>query len=118
MIDLVDVSDKTQIPMPDILEDWAINYVFKVVGNDAKAQPYEGQLLETTLGKGARSYTIAPRSLSILDKLDNAEKIIQRQARSLWNFKGRKAMQRLYGGSRSLDNRDSIKESGVYDDWR
>lgn len=109
MADLDDVADETQVIMPEILEDFAIGYVFRVKGDETRAKVYESGLISDSEDK-------VPRHLQLLDKMDRSQKAAQQQPRSLWNFKGQRAVQRIYGNARH--SMDYIKESGIYDDWR
>lgn len=110
MADLDDVADSTQVVMPEILEDYAIAYVYKVKGDENKAKLYE-------MGLVIDNEQRTPKHLQLLDKLDAAQRMVQHQPRSLSNFRGQKAVQRIYG-SYGHNSNDSIKESGIYDDWR
>lgn len=110
MSDLEDVSDTTQVSMPEILEDYGIAYVYRVKGDENKAKIYESGLISDDENK-------VPRHLLLLDKLDKAQKSAQQQPKSLWQFKGQRAMQRNFGNGRYI-SRDYIKESGILDDYR
>lgn len=109
MSDLTDVADETQIPMPKILEEWAIGFIYQVKGDENKAKIYQSGLISDNEDK-------VPRYLQLLDKLDRQRKLAQKQARSLWNFKGQRGASGLF--SETHYDRDWIKESGIYDGWR
>lgn len=106
MANLDSVEDETQVPMPDILEDFAISQIERVKGNEAKSQQY----LELFLGpKDQRGGFENITGLKLLDKMDNAQKDAVGQPRQLWSYKGRRALSRTLGNPRM--NRDNIKEN-------
>lgn len=110
MADLDSVDDETQVPLPKILEEWAIGYVYQIKGDETRAKLYQSRLVLENEDR-------IPSSLLILDKLDNAQKEAQKQGKSLWQYKGQRAMRRLYGSTYGdYGDRDYIKESGIYDD--
>ena len=102
MADLNSVDDETQVPLPELLEDFAIGQIERIKGNEQKAIYYEKVLVSD-------SPTITPSGLIMLDKLDQQQKLAAGQPRSLWNFRGQKAISLLYG-NRSRQNRDYQKE--------
>lgn len=102
MADLDDVADETQVPLPYILENYALAYVYRVKGNEEKAKVYERGLMND-------NPNIVPPHLLLLDKMDSAQKSVQGQPRSLWQFKGQRSMIRRYGNI--IHNRDWIKEN-------
>jgi hypothetical protein len=107
MTDLEDVADETQIPFPKILEEWGIGFVYQLKGDETKAKIYQSGLISDNEDK-------VPRYLLLLDKMDRQQKMAQKQARNLWNFKGQRGARNLF--TRPFYNRDWIKESGIYDE--
>lgn len=108
MADLNSVDDSTQVPLPQLLEDYAIGQVERIKGNDTKAQIYEQGLVGGTVTRNGRSSVVEPSALKMLDKMDQAQREVQGQPRSLWNFKGQKAVSRLFSNYRG--NHDNLKE--------
>ena len=108
MADLDDVGDTTQVAMPEILEDYACAFVYRVKGDEAKARTYETGLVSDDERK-------IPRYLQLLDKMDYNQKGTQ-QPKEVWRFRGQRAMSNHFGNSSHI-NTDYIKESGIYDDW-
>lgn len=106
MADLNSVDDETQVPLSYILEEYAIAFTYKIKGDETKARIYESGLISDNNDR-------VPRHLLLLDKLNTQQKSVQQQARSLWNFKGHRAMKRLFGSPRY--SRDYIKENYLYD---
>lgn len=103
MADLDDVGDETQVPLPGILEDYAIAFVYRIKGDETKAKLYESGLISD-------SATTVPKHLLLLDKMDSTQKTVQGQPRSLSQFKGQRAVRRFYGNTR-IHSRDYIKEN-------
>lgn len=107
MADLSAVADKTQVPLPEILEDFGISYVYKVKGDEVKAAVYEGGLVSENENK-------IPKHLLLLDKMDRAQKSAQGQPRSLSNFRGQHAMRRFYRGGQ-MEDRNWVAENYIND---
>lgn len=103
MANLDSVDDETQVPLPDLLVDYAIGQVERIKGNENKAKLYESVLV-------SESDNTTPSGLIMLDKLDMQQKQAVGQPRSLWNFKGQKAISRLFGNRRRM-NRDYAREN-------
>lgn len=103
MQDLNSVDDETQVPLPDLLEDFAIGQIERIKGNEQKAQYYEKILVSD-------NPDVTPSGLVMLDKMDRAQKDSVGQPKNLWNFRGQKAIPRLFGNRRRM-NRDYIREN-------
>lgn len=103
MADLDDVADETQVPIPGILEDYAIAYVFRIKGDETKAKMYESGLLSD-------NPNLVPKHLLLLDKMDAAQKSSQGQPKSLSVFRGQRGMRRYYGNNR-FTSTDYYKEN-------
>lgn len=103
MADLDSVDDTTQVPLPFLLEDYAIAYIQRIKGDERKARDYESSLI-------SGSSNITPYGLSMLDEMDNQQKSSIGQPTSLWRFRGQKAIPRLYG-NRNLQSADYIREN-------
>lgn len=99
---LDDVADETQVPLPKLLEDYAIGKIYRIKGNETKAELYEKNLISDSNDK-------VPPGLLMLDKLDAQQKKAVGQPRNLWNFRGRKYPANMYGNT--AQNRDFIKEN-------
>jgi len=77
--DLDSYGDATEVPLPSMLEDYALAQIFKIRKEEEKAKYYDTQFRE---------------------QLDLLKLMQRKQAgppRYLWRFEGRKAMSRLYG---------------------
>lgn len=96
------VDDSTPVPLPYLLENYAISQVEKIKGNDTKARLYEGMFYGTP-DKLKDDQVVG--GLALLDNMDNANKRPQEQARNLVNFRGQKMNYGNYGRTR-----DEIKE--------
>lgn len=86
------VEDTTLVTLPDLLVDYAIGHVEQIKGNEAKAKLYKSTL-------ELDDETRTPKGLVMLDKIDRAQKDTVGQPKSVWNFRGQKAMRRLYGNT-------------------
>lgn len=107
MTDLDTVDDSTLVPIPSLLEDFAIAQMEKINGNEAKSQLYEN-LFYGRRQVGQRVVN-ADTGIALLIKLDNARKTASGQPMSLWNFKGQKPLKTFYN-NRFVSN-DWIKET-------
>lgn len=90
MSDLDTVDDTTQVPLPDLLIDYGISFIYRVKGNESKADLYEKHLVSD-------NPRLIPSGLLMLDKLDAQQKTAVGQPMSLSRFRGQKAITRLYG---------------------
>lgn len=90
MPNLDTVDDLTLVPLPDLLIDYAIGHVEQIKGNENKAKIYQSCLV-------LDDETRTPRGLVMLDKMDRAQKDAVGQPKSVWNFRGQKAIRRLFG---------------------
>lgn len=103
MADLDTVDDTTQVPLPKLLEDYAIAYVERIKGNETKAKLYEASLMSDNPDR-------TPKGLAMLDKMDNQQKAPQGQMKYFWRFRGQKAQSNLYGNKAAYTN-DYKKEN-------
>lgn len=103
MTDLATMSDTTQVPLPDILIDYAIAFVFRVKGDEKKADIYERHLV-------LPRPDVVPSGLLLLDKLDDQQKVAVGQPISLSRFRGQRAVDRLYG-NRYPQSPDFVREN-------
>lgn len=104
MKDLETVADTTQVGLPFLLENYAIAYLFRVKGQEEKANLYESFLL-------SNNPNVTPKGLLLLDDMDANQKRAVGQSRSLYRFKGQKAVSRLYGNKYPGVSRDYIREN-------
>ncbi len=102
------VDDTTDLVFPEILVDYLAAEIYATRGNQAQADKY----YEMFTGPQGRQKTLPLRNLTgiaLLDELDRQYKTAQGQPRSIWRFRGQKAVPRLYG-SRSIASSDHIRE--------
>lgn len=109
MADLNSVDDETQVPLPRIIEGYAIGRIERIKGNEGKAQLYEAGLLGGSVQRGNRSVMVEPTDLVMLDKMDQATREVQGQPRNLVTFMGQKAVPTLF--SNYQGNNDYRKEN-------
>ena len=104
MATLDTVDDATLVPLPTLLENYAIAQIERIKGNDTKAKTYEDMFYGVP-DIYKKSAIIG--GLSLLDNLDNANKRPQGQPRSLINFRGQGGIRYSRHGMSS----DYIKEN-------
>jgi hypothetical protein len=102
MDDLDDFSQRTYIPLPQLLEWWGISFVERIRGNDQKAEYYEELFYGPAPDAEDRRRLTG---IALLEQL-NERAYPTSQPRQLKKFMGRKAVRRLFGGYRTLRNRD------------
>lgn len=106
MPQLENVESKTMVPLPHILEDFAISQIERIKGNENKAQQY----LDIFLGpKDQRGGFENITGLKLLDKMDNAQKRAVGQPRSLKTFYGQDPVSHMFGAPRY--DRDFLREN-------
>lgn len=94
MANLDTVDDETQVPFPNLLEDFAISQIEKVKGNEGKAKVYEDLFFGPPDKLEGR---VQINGLKLLDELNEQQQNAQLQPRNLWTFRGRKAIKRYFG---------------------
>lgn len=109
MADLTTVADTTQIPLPMLLENLAIGYIFRIKGNEGKARIYESYLIPDRDDRNR--IDIVPRGLLMLDKLDAVQRKAVGQPQNLVVFKGQRAIKRLFGNKYPGVSLDYIREN-------
>ncbi len=110
MTNLSTVSDATDIPIPSILEDFAIAYGFRVKGDETKANIYEQRFWGPQVGHNT---SIVEKSrevtgLRLLEVMQNSKGKAIGQPESLKKWRGRRAIKTMFQSS-SL-NRDELHE--------
>ncbi len=90
-------ADTTLVPLPDVLIDYAVGYVERIKGNEAKATTYLQSLEEHVVSLRGRAVTIEAKGLKMLDTMDAAAESAANQPKNLVRFRGQKAISRLYG---------------------
>lgn len=107
MADMDTVDDETLIPIPSILENFAIAQMEKIKGNETKSQLYEN-LFYGREQVGRRIATV-DTGIALLIKLDAAKKVPAGQPLNLVRFKGPRGVARFYN-NRFVSN-DYLKET-------
>ncbi len=105
MTELNDVADATQVPIPSILENYAISKVYEIMGKERLADHYAELFWgppQEDKNKGRLT------GIGLLESLNSQQKRPRGQPRSLVSFRGRRAMSRLFN-SRSIDT-DQLRE--------
>lgn len=104
--DYDDVADTISIPLPNILDLFAIAQIEYVKGNDARASIFEKLFNGSASANRDRSQLTG---LALLEQMQINRLRPVGQPMSLKSFKGRNPLKRFYG-SRSYTNRDSLVE--------
>ena len=100
------VDDKVSIPVPSIIIDYCVAQVERVRGNDTKAGYYE-ELFYGPAGTQQDNRRLT--GIALLEQMNEKQRHPQGQPRSLFVFKGRRAMKRMFGTQNG--SRDFIKEN-------
>jgi len=79
MADLDSYADETDVPIPAILEDYALAQIYEIRKEDTKAQRYDRSFREQ------------------LELLKLEQRKSARPMRQLWKYQGRRSMKRLFG---------------------
>lgn len=105
--DYNDVADATSIPIPSILENYAIFRCEQIMGDENKAKIYK----ELFFGPADRSKdTQSLSGVALLESMQNNKGRPTGQPRSIKVFRGRMPIGRLYG-NRVTTNRDTLVEN-------
>jgi hypothetical protein len=97
MADLDDVSDETSVPIPSLLEDFALAYIFHIKGDETRAAMYEKRFFGPE-PKVEKYNTVT--GVRLLEQMQNGKNKAQGQPRSFRTPRRRRSV-----GSRS-GNRD------------
>lgn len=107
--DFTGIDSATSVIIPEILRDYLIASIYASKGNDAMFDKY----MDRFTGPQNRKKTqgiVRLSGIALLDELDRQHKVSQGQPKSVWNFRGQKAMTRLFG-SRRINNPDYVREN-------
>jgi hypothetical protein len=96
-------SDTTSIPVPQLLQNFAISQCEKIKGNEAKAKVYENLFYGPPQKARDRANLMG---IAILEQMQNGKGRATHQPRSIKKFYGRRAEQRLYSEGSTLNNDD------------
>lgn len=103
--DFTSVADTTKIPLPSILENYAVAQCEKIKGNEDKATYYEALFYgPPDLAKDKQKLVGIP----LLEKMQEQKLSAVKKPRVMKKWIGRRAMTRLY--TRGAVNRDYIRE--------
>ena len=104
IVDLDLVTDTTVIPIPSLLEDFAIAQIERIRGNDARARLYERWLLSD-------DPKVTPPGIANLMRLDANRKRPSGQPMALKRFRGRRGLHNFYNNRLSdVSQIDDIRE--------
>jgi hypothetical protein len=109
MSTLNDVADETPIPIPSILELYAISQIEAIKGNAAKSELYENLFFGKTAGKKG-SIGTRPSGIQLLVRQQIAQVHPQGQPRSFKIWRGRRALKELMQDTSHGLSNDSLKE--------
>jgi hypothetical protein len=104
---LENVSSTTLIPIPSVLEQYAISQSERIKGNETKAELYENLFFGSPDQR--RGEQRRPTGIELLERMQKAQMFPQGQPRNLKNWQGRKALQNLMESSTGASD-DSLRE--------
>lgn len=73
MADLETVADETDVPLPSILEDYAIAYVFRIKGDEERAKLYEDRFHGPQASKMEGMYNREPTGIRLLEIMQKSK---------------------------------------------
>jgi hypothetical protein len=98
MIDLEDVSDSTIVPLPSILEDYALAYCFPIKGDETRGKLYMDRFYGPQPSKMEGQYNREPTGIRLLELMQKNKGKAVGQPRSLKVFRGRNPVNRYFKG--------------------
>ena len=105
MADLDDVADSTDVPLPSILEDYALAYCFPIKGDETRGKMYIDRFYGPQPSKMEGQYNREPTGIRLLELMQANKGKALGQPKSLKVFRGRNPVGNRYGNSSST-NRD------------
>jgi len=108
MTTLDDVADETPIPIPSILEQYAIAHCERIKGNETKAELYENLFFGNPDKRQANSRRNT--GIQLLERMQNAYTHPQGQPRNIKMWRGRKAIKELMQDTSHGLSNDSLRE--------
>lgn len=105
MTDLSTIISTTDVPLPSILEDFAVAYIFKIKGDETKAEIYSKQFYGP---QPKEERYQEPTGLRLLEIMQSSKGKAIGQPKALKTFRGRKVMTK-YFKDHTVDA-DSIRE--------
>jgi hypothetical protein len=106
MADLDDVADETDVPIPSILEDYALEYIYRVKGDNARADVYKERFWGPHPGREEKYRE--PTGLRLLDIMQRNKGKPVGEPKQLKKFIGRRPITRLF--QEQTVNRDDRAE--------
>lgn len=110
MTALDDVADSTDVPLPSVLEDYALGYCFPIKGDEARGKMYMDRFYGPQPSKMEGQYNREPTGIRLLELMQANKGKALGQPKSIKAFKGRNAIGNRFGNSRSTDL-DYIREN-------
>jgi hypothetical protein len=96
MADLDDVADSTDVPIPSILEDFALAYGFRIKGDETRGTEYDTRFYGPTPSKFEGQYNRTPTGIRLLELMQNSKGKAIGQPKSLKVWRGRNPMNRIF----------------------
>jgi len=110
MTDLDDVADSTDVPLPSILEDYALAYCFPIKGDETRGKMYMDRFYGPQPSKMEGQYNREPTGIRLLELMQANKGKALGQPKALKVFKGRNAIGNRFGKNSSTDL-DYIREN-------
>ena len=108
MTTLNDVADETPIPIPSILETYAIAMCERIKGNETKAELYENLFFGNPDKKQGNSRRNT--GIQLLERMQNAQTHPSGQPKNIKMWRGRKAIKELMQDTSYGLSNDSLRE--------
>jgi hypothetical protein len=109
MITLDDIADETSIPIPSILEQYAVSQCERIKGNETKAELYENIFFGRSGGKKGSVLTRST-GIQLLERMQQSYIHPQGQPRNFKIWRGRKAIKDLMQDTSYGLSNDSLRE--------
>lgn len=102
---LDDISDVTDLPFPEILEDYAAWRLHDLIGNQDQANHYR----DLYYGPSDASSDQRVTGIAMLEQYNKNKKQVLGYGRQLWRFRGQRGRNNFFGSG--ITTRDFIKEN-------
>jgi hypothetical protein len=106
MTDLATIADETDVPIPSILEDFLLEYMYRVKGDDTRADVYKERFWGPEPGQDSKYRE--PTGIRLLELTQSNKMRALGQPESMKRYTGRRSMRKLFG-DRAV-NLDDLRE--------
>jgi len=103
MTDMDDVADTTDVPLPSILEDYALAYCFPIKGDETRGKMYMDRFYGPQPSKMENQYNREPTGIRLLELMQNGKGKGLGQPKSLKKWRGRGPIGRYFEDDTNTD---------------